>query len=176
MPRQKKKHHARRLMKPAKAHRNKVLNRDLDEAYNRYCGSKLYTVLGKLREASETSVLAQAYLMALEAEIANRRAKKNKGDMQRRLYKKKVDVLKNLVAHCLTHNYRIEQDRAHDVGGPSLVLYCYLPGCEQISWHCTIRNSEIPDAQEGWDGKKFSTLRKIEQGLQNSLADLVCVS
>jgi len=45
MARRKKKHHTRKATKPAKAHRNKVLNRDLDTAYNRFAGSRLHDVL-----------------------------------------------------------------------------------------------------------------------------------
>ena len=176
MPRQKKKHHARRIIQPTKAHRNKILNRNLDEAYKHFGGSKLYTVLERLREAAETSLLAEAYLIALQAEIANRRAKKHKGDMQRDLYSKKTFFLYDLIHHCLAHGYRIEQDKAHDVGGPSKVLYCYLPGCEQLSWHCSLTHKDLPDAVEEWDGKNFSTLRKIEAGLKEVLPSCLEVS
>lgn len=165
MPRQKKKHHARRLIRPAKAHRNKILNRDLDQAYNHYCGSTLSQVLRNLDALSEDSKKAKGYYLALKAEIANRRAKKHKGDMSQRLYREKSSFLNQLISHCQLAGYRIEKGNSHDLGGPSNVLYCYLPGCEQVSWHCHLGTLPIPIASTDWDGKKFSTLNKLEAGL-----------
>ena len=165
VPRQKKKHHARRIIRPAKAHRNKILNRDLDIAYTRYCGSRLHDVLVKLEELMEESNLAKAYYLALKTEIANRRAKKHKGDMRQKLYRQKTEYLNQLISHCTLCNYRVERDKAHDIGGPSDVLYCYLPECEQISWHCALGSLPLPQATEQWDQKKFTALKKIEAGL-----------
>ena len=166
MPRKKKKHHARRIIRPAKAHRNKILNRDLDQAYNHFCGSRLHTILTHLESIADESKLARAYLLALQTEIANRRAKKHKGDMRQRLYKVKLSLLNELISHCQLSNYRVERARAHDIGGPSEVLYCYLPGCEQMSWHCNLGTLPLPEAQDPWDEKKYSTLKKLEAGLK----------
>lgn len=165
MPRKKKKHHARREIRPAKAHRRKILNRDLDQAYNRYCGSSLHPILVHLEDLSKESKLARAYYLALKTEIANRRAKKHKGDMSRRLYKEKTAYINELISHCQLHGYRVERSPYTDQGGPDDVLYCYLPGCEQISWHCSLGKLPLPEAVEEWDEKKFSTLRKLEAGL-----------
>lgn len=165
MPRRKKKHHARRIIRPAKAHRNKILNRDLDDAYNRFCGSRLATILKHLEGLAEDCKLAMAYYLALRTEIVNRRAKKNKGDMRMRLYKEKTQLLNQLISHCQMHNYRVERSPFIGQGGPSDVIFCYLPGCEQISWHCSLGKLPLPEAQEEWDNKKFSTLRKLEAGL-----------
>ena len=166
MPRKKKKHHSRRVLKPAKAHRNKILNRDLDDAYNHFCGSRLHKILSHLESLAEESKLAKAYYLALQTEIANRRAKKHKGDMRQKLYKKKVLLLNELISHCQLFNYRVERSQAHEKGGPSEVVYCYLPGCEQLSWHCNLGKLPLPETKEGWDGKQFSTLRKLEAGLK----------
>lgn len=166
MPRQKKKHHARRVIRPAKAHRNKTLNRDLDTAYNSFCGSKLHPILVHLEGIAEDSKLAKAYYLALKTEIFNRRAKKHKGDMRYKLYKQKVEFLNQLISHCQLYNYRIEKQKNAD-NGPSDIIYCYLPGCEQISWHCSLGQLPIPEASDNWDEKKFSTLKKLESGLKS---------
>ncbi len=166
MPRQKKKHHARRVIRPAKSHRNKVLNRDLDSAYNNFAGSRLYDVLQDLESMAEEHLLAKAYYLALKVEIANRRAKKHKGDMSQKLYREKVAYLNQLISHCQLHNYRIERGRTTDVAGPGDVLYCYLPECEQISWHCSLGSLPLPKATQDWDAKKFSTLSKLETAIQ----------
>ena len=168
MPRKKKKHHARRVIRPVKAHRSKILNRDLDQAYNHYCGSRLHDVLQHLEVLATESSLAKAYLLAIKVEVVNRRAKKHKGDMRYKLYKEKVVKINELISHCQLYNYRIERTKAHDEGGPSDVIYCYLPECEQISWHCSLGKLPLPETSTPWDEKKFSTLRKLEQGL-NSL-------
>jgi len=165
MPKRKKKHHARRVIRPAKSHRSKILNRDLDQAYNHYCGSRLHDVLQRLELLATESSLAKAYLLAIKVEVVNRRAKKHKGDMRDRLYRQKVELLNELISHCQLHNYRIERTRSHDQGGPSDVIYCYLPECEQISWHCSLGKLPLPESNDPWDEKKFSTLRKLEVGL-----------
>ena len=166
MPRKKKKHHARRVIKPAKAHRNKILNRDLDAAYNHFCGTRLHSVLVHLESISEDCTLAKGYYLALKCEIANRRAKKHKGDMRAKLYREKVKYLLQLISHCQLYNYRIERAVSYETGGPSNIVYCYLPGCEQISWHASIGKLPIPEATDDWDEKKFTTLKKLEEGLK----------
>ena len=129
MPRRKykKKHHHRRVIRPAKAHRNKTLNRDLDAAYNHFAGSRLHEVLLDLEDLAVENSLAKGYLLALRTEIANRRAKKHKGDMRQRLYKQEMHALNQLISHAQLQNYRIERSPTTDEGGPADVLYCYLP-------------------------------------------------
>jgi len=165
MSRKKKKRHNKQVSCPVKAHRNKVLNRDLDQAYNKFCGSSLHLVLQDLESRGEEDVIARGYFLALQIEIANRRAKKHTGDIRLRLYNKKVALLSEMVSHCQGNGYKIEQAVAHDVGGPGEVMYVYLPGCEQISWHCNVGRLALPEATQDWDEKKFSTLRKLEEGL-----------
>ena len=166
MPRQRKKHHARRVIKPAKGHRNKVLNRDLDAAYNHFAGSRLFEVLSDLEAMATDNPLAKAYYLALRTEIANRRAKKHKGDMQNKLYKEKVLWINQLISHCQMKNFRVERSKTTDLAGPADVLFCYLPECEQISWHCNLGSLPLPQTNEEWDQKKFSTLRKLETAIQ----------
>jgi|GEM_PF-3573907 len=167
MPRQKKKHHNRGFIKPAKRHRNKILNRDLDTAYNHFAGSRLHDVLNDLKEMSEYHIIAKAYYLALRTEVANRRAKKHKGDMRLKLYKQKVIWMNQLISHCQLNEYRVERSRTTDVAGPSDILFCYLPECEQISWHCNLGALPLPISSEEWDGEKFSSLRKLETAIQS---------
>jgi len=167
MPRRKKKHHARRINPPAKAHRNKVLNRDLDAAYNRFAGSRLHDVIQDLEEMAKDNILAKGYLLALRTEVANRRAKRHKGDMRFQLYEQKLNYMNQLISHCQLNNYRVERAETTDEAGPADVLYCYLPHCEQISWHCSLGKLPIPKSTEQWDEQKFSTLKKLETAIKS---------
>jgi len=101
MPRRKykKKHHHRRVIRPAKAHRNKTLNRDLDAAYNHFAGSRLHEGLLDLEVLAEESSLAKGYLLAWRTEITDRRAQKHKGGMRERLCKQKRRAVNHLTSH-----------------------------------------------------------------------------
>ena len=42
------------------------------------------------------------------------------------------------------------------------IIFFEIPGCEQISWHCTLKQKDFPTYSKKWDEKINSTLRKIE--------------
>jgi len=74
--------------------------------------------------------------------------------------------MNELISHCQMHNYRVERAETTDEAGPADVLFCYLPECEQISWHCSLGKLPLPESTEKWDEQKFSTLRKLENAIQ----------
>lgn len=145
-------------------YRNRYLNIDLDAAYRDFCGIGLHAV--KERLSHEDSPLATAYLQAIEIECFNRRAKRKMGqDSAARLYRKKRSAIAEFVGFCLEHDFPLYRASAHQAGQPD-VLYVYLPGCEQISWHCKLENRfSLPSHPGDWDGRKYSTLRKLEKGV-----------
>lgn len=145
-------------------YRNRYLNIDLDAAYRDFCGIGLHEVKERLR--TDATPLALAYLKAIEIECFNRRAKRKMGlDSAAQLYRKKRNAIAGFVEFCLKHDYQLYRASAHQAGQPD-VLYAYLPGCEQISWHCKLDDRfPLPSHPGDWDGKKYSTLRKLEKGV-----------
>jgi len=146
-------------------YRNRILNDDLDRAHRDFCGVGLKQVRDYLEAAA--TPCATAYRLALEIECANRRAKRKMGqDSSRRLYRKKRELIGAFIDHCQAHQFPVFRDEAHDRGQPD-VLYAYLPGCDQISWHGKLENHvSIPRHERDWDGRKYSTLRKLENAIR----------
>ncbi len=161
MARKKTKRRRLPVRKPVRAYRNRILNRELDEAYRDFCGEGLHRV----REVLESlgSPRAEAYLRAIDVEVTNRRAKRKMGkDSARALYRKKRERISDLVGHCLREGYPVFRSEVRDCGQPH-ILYVYLPGCEQLSWHCNLNgHPSLPEHPGEWDGKNYATLKKLE--------------
>jgi len=172
MPRKKHKAPKRRPVFRSPKYRNKILNTELDAAYDRFCGVGLHTVKQELASLAESDWRAMAYLSALEIEILSRRAKRRQGDLQQRLYKEKRAKIRSFLAFCQEREVMVEIEAAAD-SGQAHVVYVYLPGCEQISWHTSLDSSFAPTVcAKGWDGQKYSALRKLEQGIRRSFPSL----
>jgi len=146
--------------KPEKRYRTHVLNAQLDQAYKSFCGEGLTET--KRRLEAEGSPLALALLLAIQIECANRRAKRRKNQAEAQLYREKRDLIRRFVAHCALFGFELRGADSAEPGQPH-VLYAYLPGCEQISWHTSLGGIELPADDRGWDGKSCSTLSKLER-------------
>ena len=148
---------------PARRYRTHVLNAQLDEAYDRFCGEGLSVT--KKRLELNGSPLALAFLLALRIECANRRAKRRKNRAEAQLYREKRVLITELIRHAHAHGFELTRADSAEPGQPH-VLYAYLPGCEQISWHSRLEDSSLPIDVRGWDGKSCSTLSKLERAIQ----------
>jgi hypothetical protein len=168
MPRRKTpKRQGKPLRPPAKRYRTHVLNAQLDEAYRAFCGEGLTLV--KQRLETDSSPLAQAFLLALRIECVNRRAKRRKNRAEAQLYREKRQLIRAFIAHGMAHGYDLRRAESAEPGQPH-VLYVYLPGCEQISWHTSLEGIDLPSDERGWDGKSCSTLRKLEDAIRRCFA------
>jgi hypothetical protein len=150
---------------PARRYRTHVLNAQLDEAYDRFCGEGLSVT--KKRLELNGSPLALAFLLALRIECANRRAKRRKNRAEAQLYREKRVLITELIRHAHAHGFELTRADSAEPGQPH-VLYAYLPGCEQISWHTSLGGIELPLEVGGWDGKSCSTLAKLERAVQHA--------
>ncbi len=150
---------------PAKRYRTHVLNAQLDEAYRSFCGEGLTAT--KRRLEVNPSPLAQAFLLAIRIECANRRAKRRKNRAEAQLYREKRQLITAFIEHGRAHGFDLRRADSAEPGQPH-VLYAYLPGCEQISWHTSLGGIELPLEVGGWDGKSCSTLAKLERAVQHA--------
>ncbi len=149
-----------------------MLNVELDAAYNRFCGIGLHQVKQELARLGESSEAAAAFRLALETEVASRRAKRAKGDHQQRLYREKRAKIREMLLLCERAGYQVEIEQAKDSGQPH-VVYLYLPNCEQISWHTALDPGFVAEgARPTWDGKKYSALQKLEAGIRKSFPEI----
>jgi hypothetical protein len=167
MPRRKTpKRKAKPVRPPAKRYRTHVLNAQLDEAYRSFCGEGLTET--KRRLELDASPLAQALLLAIRIECVNRRAKRRKNRAEAQLYREKRQLIRAFIEHGRNHGFDLRRADSAEPGQPH-VLYAYLPGCEQISWHASLDGIDLPPEKRGWDGKSCSTLSKLERAVKACL-------
>lgn len=111
--------------------------------------------------------VAQLYRYALEAEGENIRAKKSwhKYHAYYYAYDNKEDYLSKLADMCMRLSFTFGiQDS--DVPAAQYVVYFELPSCEQISFHTNADEAyKWPKYQGKWDGKKCSTMEKLEAAI-----------
>lgn len=142
-----------------------ILVNQLTEARENFAGLGTRKTKLKLNAAAKTCPIAKAYRIALEIEDCSTLAKKYFGEWKETYYKKKYELILELIKLCqinkwthgkhLSENYQTKH-----------IIYFELPNCEQISFHCTLpKDIIIPEYQKAWDGKRNSTLTKIEQAI-----------
>lgn len=111
--------------------------------------------------------VAQMFRLALEAEGVNLNAKKalKKYHSDYHAYDKKEECLRQLSDMCkrMSVVYGIQASTAP---AARYVVYYELPGCEQVSFHTNEPQAAgWPKYDGAWDGKKCSTLGKLENAI-----------
>lgn len=111
--------------------------------------------------------VAQMYRLALEAEGVNLNAKKalKKYHSDYHAYDKKEECLRQLSDMCkrMSVVFGVQVSTAP---AARYVVYYELPGCEQVSFHTNEPEAvNWPHYDGAWDGKKCSTLGKLENAI-----------
>lgn len=111
--------------------------------------------------------VAQMYRLALEAEGVNLNAKKalKKYHSDYHAYDKKEECLRQLSDMCkrMSVVFGVQVSTAP---AARYVVYYELPGCEQVSFHTNEPEAvNWPHYDGAWDGKKCSTLGKLESAI-----------
>lgn len=124
---------------------------------------KLKLFLNKL--VKQGDIIATLYRTALEIEDFNIKAKDTRLDYKDKVYAKKHEEISKLIELCKKHDILFGKQQS-DVKDTGYVVYFNLPGMEQISFHTDLNNPwNIPDYPDVWDGKRCSTLYKIEDAI-----------
>ena len=111
--------------------------------------------------------VAQMYRLALEAEGVNLNAKKalKKYHSDYHAYDKKEECLRQLSDMCKRMSV-VFGIQASTAPAARYVVYYELPGCEQVSFHTNEPEAAgWPKYDGAWDGKKCSTLGKLENAI-----------
>lgn len=111
--------------------------------------------------------VAQMYRLALEAEGVNLNAKKalKKYHSDYHAYDKKEECLRQLSDMCKRMSV-VFGIQASTAPAARYVVYYELPGCEQVSFHTNEPQAAgWPKYDGAWDGKKCSTLGKLENAI-----------
>jgi hypothetical protein len=142
----------------------RILVGQLSEARENYCGIGTRKTKLKLNRFATTDPRASAFRLALEIEDCSTQAKKYFGEWKDKKYAEKSELILKLVRLCQDHGWTFGK---HDSKGfPRWIVYFELPNCEQISFHTNLKTPEdIPDYEKDWDGKRNSTLLKLEKAI-----------
>lgn len=148
------------------------LVRQLSTAREEFCGIGTKRAKLQLNQFAKSNVIALAFRIALEIEDCSTLGKKYHGKWSDHYYEKKQEKIIELMNLCAEQNW-IYGKHNSDLSYPKFIIYFELPGCEQISFHTDLQNPEIPDYPKDWDGKRNSTLGKLEAAISEILKDKV---
>ena len=145
------------------------LIQNLRKAKISYCnGLGLYLVKlflnSRIKKGDKT---AELYRVALEAEYKNISAKATEFAYKDKAYVLKEREIRKLCELCQREHITYGRQKS-DIPAVNSVIYFELPGMEQISFHTNLygdRLKSIPVYEKPWDGKKESTLNKIESAI-----------
>ena len=113
---------------------------------------------------------AELLKLALEIEDANILAKEH-WNYSTAFYNKKKRLIDQLVQKCKENNIVFGIQKS-DVEIVNHIIYFELPNCEQISFHNTFDSvKNLPIYDKEWDGKRNSTLLKLENAIEITFKD-----
>ncbi len=127
----------------------------------------------RLNKLSETNPIALAFRVALETEDKNIQAKNSFGKYKRKIYDQKAILIEQMLDLFKKNNwtYGLHEESTYDTNA---IAFFEIPGCEQISWHCTLRCiSSTPKYEKMWDGKINSTLEKLESAIKSAFPEII---
>lgn len=143
----------------------RILVNQLESARRQFAGIGTRQTKLKLNRLKESNPVAKALRIALEIEDCSTQAKKYPGEWRDIKYKEKSDLIHKLIQVFEVEGWTYGKHNSNDYHTRHIV-YFEIPGCEQISFHCTLRY-EIPIYSARWDGKTNSTLGKLEKAISD---------
>lgn len=155
--------------------KNKQLIQQLSDKRKTMCGvgtRKIKCMLNSLLKKGDK--IAELYRTALEIEDENIKAKDNAYYAETHYYKKEQLIYK-LIDLCNKENivYGIQTS---DVRDTNKIIYFELPNCEQISWHCNMKENIVNKCSQydkDWDRKVNSTLDKLERSILDTYGEII---
>ena len=122
------------------------------------------------KKIKEGDGIASLYRIAVEAEDSNIKAKKYFGEYRDKYYVDKMQYIILLISECKQRQDVVYGYQDNEASFPSHIMYFDLPGCEQISFHCSLPKElrqGIPHYDGVWDRKENSTYPKLERAIAN---------
>ena len=145
----------------------RILVNQLLDARAAFCGIGTKETKLRLNRLLRTCDRAKAFRIALEIEDCSTLGKKYFGEWKTHYYRKKKELIHDLIKLCRVNNWTFGKQRS-DGFGPTWIIYFEIEGMEQISFHCELdEEQKIPVYKSEWDGKRNSTLAKIEKAISD---------
>lgn len=146
------------------------LVRQLEKARDNFCGVGTRKLKIRLNKIGEHCPIARAFRLALEIEDCSTQGKKYRGsEWSYKKFREKSELIEKLCKICEREGWIYGKHKSNDWQTEHIV-YFELPFCEQISFHTTL-SFEIPVYEKEWDGKRHSTLGKLERAITAYLKD-----
>ena len=125
----------------------------------------------RLNKIAETDEIALAIRIALEIEDKNISAKKSWGKYRAKIYDEKAVLINSLIDVFEKNRWEFGV-HGSNVSDTTDIIFFEIPGCEQISWHVTLKR-KCPKYAKKWDGKTNSTLGKIENKIKKDFPQII---
>lgn len=152
--------------------KNEELIEILDDVRSNCLGIGTNKLKRRLNKLAESSEIAKAYRIALEIEDKNITAKKTPPKYKDKVYQQKHDLILELAELFGDEKWCFGKQNAKEYS-TNHIMFFELPGCEQISWHCTLeKGNNFPDYSKPWDGKINSTLEKLLEGILKNFPEI----
>lgn len=155
----------------SKSNKRAELISQLNKERTDMCGVGTRTVKLILnKRIKEGDEIAKLYRLAVETEDANIKAKKYFGEYRDKYYDDKMHYITLLVDECYGREDVVFGYQKNNRSFPSHIIYFELPGCEQISFHCSLSEEDrqcIPYYDGTWDKKENSTFPKLERAINS---------
>lgn len=139
------------------------------ENINSFCSIGFRRTKLLLNSDKKTDIVVYALRLALDIEIWNIKAKKNK-KTEKYYYKKKHSGIRELIKISKEQGWTYGYHHVNDMSVSEIkhVIYFEIPGCDQLSYHITFREKElkeIPEYLAEWDGLGCSIFSKLEKAI-----------
>jgi hypothetical protein len=146
----------------------RALIRQLEAARDTFCGVGTRRIKMQLNRL-DYCPKARAFRLALEIEDCSTQGKKyGWSEWSHRKYQEKTELIEKLCKLCAIEGWIY--GKHNSMSFPPHIVYFELPLCEQISFHTTL-TIDVPDYRGVWDGKRHSTLGKLEKAITDYLRD-----
>ena len=147
---------------------------NLHDKRKTFCGLGTNKIKRRLNTlAKNGEILAKVYRIALEIEDKNITAKDTSHYYRDKVYFQKHKLILELIPIFKDNNFVYGRGDSEAVG-ISDIIYFEIPNCEQISFHTNFAKDEIvPEYTTEWDGKKNSTLNKLEIGILKTFPKII---
>lgn len=152
--------------------KNEELIGILDDVRSNCLGIGTNKLKRRLNKLAESSNIARAYRIALEIEDKNITAKKTPPKYKDKVYQQKHDLILELAKLFQGEKWCFGKKNAMEFS-TSHIAFFEIPNCEQISWHCSLKNENaFPGYSKPWDEKINSTLAKLLDGIVKNFPEI----
>lgn len=144
----------------------RVLVNQLTSARVSFAGIGTRAVKMKLNRLAKSDAVAKSLRLALEIEDCSTLGKKYFGDWSNHYYSKKSQLIHELIELFKTEGWLYGKHKSENFYPKWIIYFELQPTGDQISFHYDLDYpDQVPHYPHEWDGKRNSTLIKLEAAI-----------